>query len=591
MKTICFYFQVHQPFRLKNYRFFNIGHDHYYYDDFMNESIIRKVADNCYLPANQLMLDLIQAYNGRFKICYSITGTALDQFEQYAPDVMESFKKLAQTGYVEFLSETYSHSLASLKSKSEFIKQVEMHKELIKKHFGMEPKVFRNTEFVYSDQIGEIVAEMGYTAMLTEGAKHILGWKSPNYLYHNARNPKLKLLLKNFKLSDDIAFRFSNKSWDAWPLTCEKYVSWLKDIDPKEEIINLFIDYETFGEHQWAETGIFDFIRAFPNAVLNSPGFKFATPTEVAAHYKPVAALNVPFPISWADEERDLTAWLGNELQDEAFNKLYELENIVNKIDDHDLRKDWLYLQTSDHFYYMCTKFFNDGDVHRYFNPYDTPYQAFINYMNVLSDFGMRIKQKVTVESPSVIDIDDLDDKGVKKLIEQFEKNIEKLKDKLKPKIKEKKKTEVISIENSIPKAKSIEKTKREVKAIEKTKPETKPIEKTKPESKSISKTKAENTPIANTKKEVKPISKTKKEIIPIEKTKKSAIPIEIKKEEPLAAIEPEKLVVKTEVGGANLPKRTKKKEPDEKPKKNIDKDKKENLKKPTTTKKPTKKK
>jgi alpha-amylase len=535
MKTICFYFQVHQPFRLKNYRFFNIGHDHYYYDDFSNESIIRKVSDKCYLPANQLMLDLIQAYGGKFKVCYSITGTALDQFELYAPDVLESFKKLARTGCVEFLSETYSHTLVSLKDKSEFIKQVSMHKDLIKKHFGLEPKVFRNTELIYSDQIGEIVSEMGYKAMLTEGAKHVLGWKSPNYLYYNAHKTDLKLLLKNFKLSDDLAFRFSNKSWSGWPLTSEKYVDWLKAIDPNEKIINLFLDYETFGEHQWAETGIFDFMRALPNAVFKHSNFKFATPSEIAAKHEPVAPYNVPYPISWADEERDLTAWLGNELQDEAFNKLYELKNLVYKINDERIIKDWLYLQTSDHFYYMCTKFFSDGDVHRYFNPYDTPYQAFINYMNVLSDFSLRVKEKINVEKPVSIEIDSMNDKEIKAMINKYETYITKLKDKLNPN----EETKIESAEKSA--SKVIDKTKKTVKVIDKTKKEIKAIDKTKEKPKSISKTKKEPIPIEKSKKEPKAIDKTKKRASAIEKVKKTAIPIEKKKEEPIAAIEPKK--------------------------------------------------
>jgi len=562
MKTICFYFQVHQPLRLKNYRFFNIGHDHYYYDDYTNESIIRKVADKCYLPANQLMLDLIQAYGGRFKISYSISGTTLEQFEQYAPDVLESFKLLAKTGQVEFLSETYSHSLASLKSKQEFIDQVKMHKNLIKKHFGLEPKVFRNTELVYSNYIGEIVAEMGYKAMLTEGAKHILGWKSPNYLYHLVDNPKLKLLLKNFKLSDDIAFRFSNKSWDSWPLTSEKFVSWLKAIDPKEKIINLFMDYETFGEHQWAETGIFDFMRALPNAVFSNTNFKFATVSEVAEKNEPVAAFKVIYPISWADEERDLTAWLGNELQDEAFNKLYELEKLVNKIEDENIKKDWLNLQTSDHFYYMCTKFFNDGDVHRYFNPYDTPYQAFINYMNVLSDFTTRLKQKLTIDIPESVDIDKLNDKSAKELIAQFESNIEKLKSKLKS--KEKSSQQVGT--------KLEDKLKSDLKPIEKTKSEPKSIAKTKPEAKSISKSKVENVPISKTKSESKSISGTRKVTTPIDKTKKEAIPIEKKKIEPLAAIEPVKKAKKISTDDKKSEKKPKKKITDNKVKKEMDK-------------------
>lgn len=391
MRSICFYFQVHQPFRLKKYRFFDIGNDHSYYNDYENRTIMRKVAEKCYLPANQLFLDLVNEYGDNFKIAYSLSGTVIDQFELYAPDVLESFQKLFATGRVELLDETYSHSLSSLRHEDVFDYQVNRHRKKVKELFGLQPKIFRNTELIYSDEIGEKVAKLGYEGMLTEGARHIMGWKSPNYLYCNAINPKLKLLLKNFKLSDDIAFRFSNSAWDEYPLTAEKYVSWLNAIDPNEEVINLFMDYETFGEHQWKETGIFDFMRALPEKVFKYSDYQFHTPSEVVAKYNPVGKLNVPYPISWADEERDLTAWLGNELQNEAFENLYKLFERVKELDDPELWRDWLYLQTSDHFYYMCTKWFSDGDVHKYFNPYSSPYEAFINYMNILSDFRIRL--------------------------------------------------------------------------------------------------------------------------------------------------------------------------------------------------------
>ena len=395
MKTICLYFQVHQPFRFRRYRFFDIGESHYYYDDFSNESIMKKVAGRCYLPANKLMLELIEKYGDRFRITYSITGIALDQFELYAPEVLESFRKLAATGQVEFLAETYSHSLVSLTDPDEFRSQVAEHSQRIESLFGIKPGVFRNTELVYSDDIGALVADMGYEAMLTEGAKHILGWKSPNYLYYNVVNPRLKILLRNFKLSDDISFRFSNRGWSEWPLTADKYAGWLKSIDKKEEIINLFMDYETFGEHQWAETGIFEFLRAFPAAVFKHKEFSFSTPSEVAATLQPVAPIHVPYPISWADEERDLSAWLGNDMQNEAFGKLYSLRELVKGTSDMELMTDWRYLQVSDHFYYMSTKFFSDGEVHKYFNPYESPYDAFMNYMNVLSDFTGRVNEKI----------------------------------------------------------------------------------------------------------------------------------------------------------------------------------------------------
>ena len=387
-KSLCLYFQVHQPDRLRLYRFFDIGNDSQYFDEFANRTILKRIAQRCYLPMNELIYELIQKHGKNFKVAFSISGAALEQFEQYAPEVLESFKKLASTKCVEFLAETYSHSLASLKSAKEFKNQVKEHSAAIKKHFGVKPKTFRNTELIYSDTIGEAVAEMGYTTMLTEGAKHILGWKSPNFLYTNAINPKLKLLLKNFNLSDDIAFRFAANN-----VTSEGYAIWLAESAKEADIINLFMDYETFGEHQSASTGIFEFMRALPDAVLANTELKFCTPAEAAVKHQPVAPLHVPYAISWADEERDTSAWLGNELQNEAFEKLYSLEKGVMAAKDEQLLADFRKLQESDHFYYMCTKFFSDGAVHKYFNPYDTPYEAFINYMNVLSDFALRVEK------------------------------------------------------------------------------------------------------------------------------------------------------------------------------------------------------
>ena len=390
-KCLCLYFQVHQPLRLRQYHFFDIGKNSDYYDDFANCNIIRKIAETCYLPANRILLDLIKQNGKKFKVSFSITGLAIKQFIEYAPEVMDSFKELADTGCVEFLAETYSHSLASIVDEKEFKSQVERHSKLIQYFFGVKPVTFRNTELVYSDEIGEIVAKMGYTTMLTEGARHILGWKSPNYVYTNSIHPKLKLLLKNFNLSDDIAFRFSDRSWEEWPLTADKYASWLNAADG--DVVNLFMDYETFGEHQKADTGIFDFLAALPEHVLNSTNFEFVTPSEVAKRHQSVGPLHVPYPISWADEERDLTAWLGNELQNEAFEELYKVREQVYVSKDEELLRDFEYLQASDHFYYMCTKLFSDGVIHQYFTPYDSPYEAFINYMNVLSDFILRVEQ------------------------------------------------------------------------------------------------------------------------------------------------------------------------------------------------------
>lgn len=393
MQSICFYFQVHQPLRLRRYRFFDIGEAHNYFDDYANAEIVRKVANKCYLPMNALLLELIQRYGERFKVAFSISGVALDQFERFTPEVIDSFRALAQTGCVEFLAETYAHSLSALRDYEEFKRQVALQSKRIHDLFGVTPETFRNTELIYSDEIGKLVSTLGYSQMLTEGAKHILGWRSPNFVYHNPQVPRLKLLLKNFQLSDDIAFRFSNRGWSGWPLTAEKYVHWLTALPGESQVVNLFMDYETFGEHQWAETGIFEFMRALPGVVFQSSSFNFLTPKEVAEQYQSVGPLHVTHPISWADEERDLTAWLGNELQNEAFSNVYALSERVRALGNDDLTRTWMYLQTSDHFYYMCTKWFSDGDVHKYFNPYDSPYEAFVNYMNVLSDFLLELKK------------------------------------------------------------------------------------------------------------------------------------------------------------------------------------------------------
>lgn len=393
-KSLCLYFHVHQPTRLRLFRFFDIGKNSHYYDDFTNRTILKRVAQKCYLPANALLLDLIKKNKGQFKVAFSITGSLIEQLDRYCPEVLESFRQLADTGCVEFLSETYYHSLASLAQPEDFRHQVSKHRKAIEKYFGVTPVTFRNTELIYSDSIGAMVSEMGYKTMITEGAKHILGWKSPNFVYVNAINPRLKLLLRNFNLSDDIAFRFSNKAWNGWPLTADKFADWALSALEKDDVLNLFMDYETFGEHQRSASGIFDFLNAVPAAIL-SRKLDFCTPSEAAQRYQPVAPLHVPFPISWADEERDTSAWLGNELQEEAFNKLYALEADVYKTKDDNLIGVFRKLQESDHFYYMCTKFFSDGSVHSYFNPYDTPYEAFINYMNVLADFELRVNEKL----------------------------------------------------------------------------------------------------------------------------------------------------------------------------------------------------
>ena len=396
MKTVCFYFQVHQPWRLKTYRFFQMGNDHNYLDDFTNRAIMQKVARECYLPMNALLLSLIEQHKGALRLSFSITGSAVEQFKAYAPEVLESFKKLAATGCVEFLAETYSHSLSSLHSIDEFKQEVKLHSQMLKEEFGVKPTAFRNTELIYSDDIAKAVEGMGFKTMLAEGARHILGWKSPNFVYTDAVDNKLRLLLRNYKLSDDIAFRFSNEGWPEWPLTADKYAQWVAS--EAGDVVNLFMDYETFGEHQKAATGIFDFMKALPEALLATGELEFATVSEAAKKLQPVAVLHCPYAMSWADEERDVTAWLGNDLQNEAFAKLYALAPKGKKAKNKDFEYVWHFMQNSDHFYYMATKWFSDGDVHSYFNPYGSAYEAFINYMNVLADFEIELTKVTTKE-------------------------------------------------------------------------------------------------------------------------------------------------------------------------------------------------
>lgn len=393
MKNLCLYFQVHQPYRLKRYHFFDMGKDHFYFDEYLNRLVMKRVAEESYLPMNNLLLKLIKEKGFGVRVSFSISGTAIDQFKKYAPEVLDSFKALAATGSVEFLSETYSHSLSSLKNIDEFHKQVQLHSDEIFELFGQRPTVFRNTELIYSDNIGQLVREMGYKAMLTEGTRNVLGWKSPNYIYANPLVQDLKLLLRNYKLSDDIAFRFPNKGWAEYPLTADKYLGWLNA--ETGDVINLFMDYETFGEHVKAESGIFEFMESLIKKVVDSPEIEMKTPSQISTECQSVSLIHVPYPISWADEERDLTAWLGNELQDEAFSKLYSIAPLVAELDDAETNSQWNALQASDHFYYMCTKWFSDGDVHNYFTPYDSPYEAFMNFMNVFSDFKREVELKL----------------------------------------------------------------------------------------------------------------------------------------------------------------------------------------------------
>jgi len=400
MTAICFYFQVHQPRRVKRYRAFQIGQDREYFNEsgdnkLNNKKILEKVANKCYLPANYTIYDLLLKHP-EFKCAFSFSGIFLEQLEEYMPHLLESFRKLIKTGRVEVLSETYYHSLAALYSKEEFRHQVELHRRKVKVLFGVEPTAFRNTELIYSNDIGAEVEAMGYKAVLAEGADHVLGWKSPNFLYRPRGAKKTKLLLKNYKLSDDIAFRFSSRAWTEWPLTAPKFAHWVSSHNGSGDVINLFMDYETFGEHQWEDTGIFEFMRALPGEVLKHRDNTFVTPSEAADRFPARDELDVPQYMSWADVERDLSAWRGNPIQHDALQAIYGLEGAVREIDDRKIAEDWRRLQTSDHFYYMCTKWFADGDVHKYFNPYESPYDAFISYMNAVHDLRLRIDDRLT---------------------------------------------------------------------------------------------------------------------------------------------------------------------------------------------------
>ena len=420
MKTICLYFQIHQPFRLRRYRFFDIGNDHYYYDDFQNGEIFKKVADICYLPANRTLLEMIKKSEGKFKVAFSISGIALEQMEIYSPELIDSFAALIRTGCVELLTETYAHSLASLGNQDEFKSQVRMHTEKIKSVFGVTPTVFRNTELIYSDEISDTVYEMGFRGMLTEGAKHILGWKSPNYMYSSATHKDLKLLLKNDRFSEDLLMRFADYSWKEYPLTADKYITWIASTTPAENIFNIFLNYEVMGSLHNSSTGIFDFFKALPQFAAQSM-ITFSLPSELFSSKKAVDKIIVPYPISWVDEEKDCSSWMGNVLQKEAFRKINAISERVRLCNDRRILQDWLYLQSSDHFYYMNTKHYN------LFSMYDNPYDAFNNYMNVLSDFILRVE----AQYPSSIENEELSSllktiQNQGREIEQLEKKIAK---------------------------------------------------------------------------------------------------------------------------------------------------------------------
>jgi alpha-amylase len=409
---VCFYFQVHQPWRLRHYRFLEVGQNHDYFDDEKNAQILRKVADKCYLPMNNLLFDLIREHGPDFRVAFSISGTFIQQCEAYAPEVLASFRRLFETGQVELMSETSHHSLAAIYSPEEFREQVRLHRALCEKHLAAPSKVFRDTELITSNAIARQVADLGFEAMCMEGADHILRWRSPLFKYRMASAPELVALLKNYRLSDDIAFRFSDRGWASWPLTSEKFAEWVKMIDLENPVaarggvpfLGLFMDYETFGEHQWASTGIFDFMRALPSKLL-AGGARFVTPSEAAAQGKTEKnekfVIDAPAPFSWADVDRDLTAWQGNPIQDAALRAVYRLEapvkdaaRAMGAAGGAELLETWRRLLTSDHFYYMCTKYFADGDVHKYFSPYESPYDAHILFMNVIADLSQRVGLK-----------------------------------------------------------------------------------------------------------------------------------------------------------------------------------------------------
>jgi alpha-amylase len=418
MASVVFYFQVHQPFRLRRYSVFD--DDPFYFEDARNAEICRKVADKCYRPATQLILDLVRRHKGNFRVSYAMTGTVIDQLERWAPDVIRTFQDLAGTGCCEFIGETYYHSLSALYSRAEFNEQVEMHTRRIQALFGQTPRVFRNTELIsYNDlawHVSQMKDEQGnrrFKGMLCEGVDRLLGFRKPTFAYQPPGKPTgrdarpFALLLKNYRLSDDIAFRFSNRGWSEWPLSAEKFAQWVHQINGDGYLCNLFMDYETFGEHQWADTGIFQFLSALPEKVFDiAPGQNhFTTPSEAIDQFPPVGEYDVHDPISWADTERDLSAWRANAMQWNALEEVYRLERPIKERvaaaaggDDPDelahaqhLLEDWRKLTTSDHFYYMCTKYFADGDVHKYFNPYDSPYDSYINFMNVLDNVRQRL--------------------------------------------------------------------------------------------------------------------------------------------------------------------------------------------------------
>ncbi|HVS58869.1 MAG TPA: glycoside hydrolase family 57 protein [Candidatus Saccharimonadales bacterium] len=396
-KAIVLYLHVHQPYRIRHYTIFDAGVAHDYFsgpsdDRTNNERILRKVAEKSYLPTNQKLLQLLND-NPDFRLSLSITGTVLDQFDAWAPDVLASFQEMVKTGRVEIVGETYHHSLAFFYSREEFETQVAMHREKIQQLFGQTPKVFRNTELAYNNDLAYWADQAGYKGILAEGWDKVLGWRSANHVYRPSYTDNIRLLMKNYKLSDDIAFRFSNHDWAEWPLTADKFAHWL-NADHDADVFNLFMDYETFGEHQWGETGIFDFLEHLPKQWQQTAGNTFMTVSEAIDSFEPKDQIDTPYTVTWADTERDLSAWLGNAMQTEAILGLYGMQEQILTSGDWSLIEDWRKLQTSDHFYYMCTKWFNDGDIHAYFSPYETPYDAYMNFMNAYHDIRYRLAEK-----------------------------------------------------------------------------------------------------------------------------------------------------------------------------------------------------
>ncbi len=394
MIPVCLYFQVHQPYRLKRYNYFDVGREHRYFDDDGNREILRRVADKCYLPATAMLERLLKRHP-RFAVSFSLSGCLMEQLRAWAPEALGAFRRLARTGRAEFLAETSHHSLAWLVSQDEFEAQVAIHRRLVLEELEQEPRVFRNTELIYSDALAAWLAQRGYRGVLADGVAPLLGRRSPDHVYRSAADGRLPLLLRNYRLSDDIAFRFSNRKWSEWPLTPEKYDRWIARLEG--ELVSLFMDFETFGEHQWKESGIFEFFENWVDLRLSRRGAAFLTPSQAIATLPPGEALSAPRTISWADQARDLSAWQGNDLQKDALSKLFALEGRVRAAGSEDLLRDFRKLSSSDHFYYMATKAAGDGQVHDYFSPFETAYDAYMTYMHVVSDLERRLPRPARI--------------------------------------------------------------------------------------------------------------------------------------------------------------------------------------------------